>query len=148
MRSRRCSISGRRAIRLCSGGSRRSSLACGATAIAALLAYARRFDGLDGPIEVSRREIDKSATLVDSNVRKAIALAARNIRTVAEKQRPRAWTVTPVPGVRIRQRVLPLDRVGCYVPGGPLSPALLAADDRDSGARGRRAGRHRRLPEA
>ena len=93
----------------------------------ALLTYARRFDGLDGPIEVSRREIDKSATLVDSNVKKAIALAARNIRTVAEKQRPRAWSVSPVPGVRIRQRVLPLDRVGCYVPGGryPLPSSLL-----------------------
>jgi histidinol dehydrogenase len=71
----------------------------------ALLTYARTFDGLDGPIEVSRREIDKSATLVDSHVKKAIALAARNIRTVAEKQRPRAWSVSPVPGVRIRQRV-------------------------------------------
>ena len=93
----------------------------------ALLTYARRFDGLDGPIEVSRREIDKSATLVDSNVKKAIALAARNIRTVAEKQRPRSWSVSPVPGVRIRQRVLPLDRVGCYVPGGryPLPSSLL-----------------------
>ena len=93
----------------------------------ALLTYARRFDGLDGPIEVSRREIEKSATLVDSNVKKAIALAARNIRTVAEKQRPRAWSVSPVPGVRIRQRVLPLDRVGCYVPAGryPLPSSLL-----------------------
>ena len=93
----------------------------------ALLTYARRFDGLDGPIEVSRREIEKSATLIDSNVKKAIALAARNIRTVAEKQRPRAWSVSPVPGVRIRQRVLPLDRVGCYVPAGryPLPSSLL-----------------------
>jgi histidinol dehydrogenase len=93
----------------------------------ALLTYARTFDGLDGPIEVSRREIDKSATLVDSHVKKVIALAARNIRTVAEKQRPRAWSVSPVPGVRIRQRVLPLDRVGCYVPGGryPLPSSLL-----------------------
>jgi len=60
-------------------------------------------------------------------VKKAIALAARNIRTVAEKQRPRAWSVSPVPGVRIRQRVLPLDRVGCYVPAGryPLPSSLL-----------------------
>ena len=127
MRWRRCSTSGRRRIRLSSGGSRRSSLACGATAIGRCSTYARRFDGLDGPIEVSRREIDKSATLVDPDVKKAIALAARNIRTVAEKQRPRAWSVSPVPGVRIRQRVLPLDRVGCYVPGGryPLPSSLL-----------------------
>ena len=93
----------------------------------ALLKYARAFDGLEGPIEVSRQEIERSARLVDPAVKKAIALAARNIRTVAEKQRPRAWTVSPAPGVRIRQRVLPLDRVGCYVPGGryPLPSSLL-----------------------
>ncbi len=93
----------------------------------ALLKYARAFDGLDGPIEVSRKEIEKSARLVEPGVKKAIALASRNIRTVAEKQRPRAWMVSPVAGVRIRQRVLPLDRVGCYVPGGryPLPSSLL-----------------------
>jgi histidinol dehydrogenase len=93
----------------------------------ALLKYARTFDGLEGPIEVPRGEIENSARLVDTTVRKAIALASRNIRKVAEKQRPRTWTISPVPGVTIRQRVLPLDRVGCYVPGGryPLPSSLL-----------------------
>ncbi len=92
-----------------------------------MVQYARTFDGLEGPVEVSRREIEKGARLVDSSVKKAIAVAARNIQTVAEKQRPRTWTVSPVPGVTIRQRVLPLDRVGCYVPGGryPLPSSLL-----------------------
>ncbi len=54
-------------------------------------------------------------------------MASRNIRKIAEKQRPRTWTASPVPGVTIRQRVLPLDRVGCYVPGGryPLPSSLL-----------------------
>ncbi len=94
---------------------------------AALLRYARRFDGLQGPIEVTRREIEKSTTVVDGKVKRAIALAAKNIRAVAERQRPRPWTIRPVAGVTIRQRVLPLDRVGCYVPGGryPLPSSLL-----------------------
>jgi histidinol dehydrogenase len=93
----------------------------------ALVKYARAFDGLEGPIEVSRQEIERGARLVDATVKKAIALASKNIRTVAEQQRPHAWTVSPVPGVTIRQRVLPLDRVGCYVPGGrhPLPSSLL-----------------------
>ncbi len=93
----------------------------------ALVKYARAFDGLVGPIEVSRKEIEAGARLVDPTVKKAIDLASKNIRTVAERQRPRAWTVSTVPGVRIRQRVLPLDRVGCYVPGGryPLPSSLL-----------------------
>jgi histidinol dehydrogenase len=95
----------------------------------ALARYARRFDGLDESIEVTRREIDKGATLVDRGVRNAIALASKNIRVVAERQRPRPWTVSPVSGVTIRQRVVPLDRVGCYVPGGryPLPSSLLMA---------------------
>jgi histidinol dehydrogenase len=93
----------------------------------ALLKYARTFDGLAGPLEIPRREIEATARLVHPTVRKAIALASRNIRTVAEKQRPRPWTVSPAPGVTVRQRVLPLDRVGCYVPGGryPLPSSLL-----------------------
>jgi histidinol dehydrogenase len=64
---------------------------------------------------------------VAAPVKQAITLAAKNIRAVAERQRPRPWTVSPVPGVTIRQRVLPLDRVGCYVPGGryPLPSSLL-----------------------
>ena len=94
----------------------------------ALLKYARTFDGLEGPIEIPRREIESDARgSLTRRVRKAIALASRNIRTIAEKQRPRTWTVSPMPGVTIRQRVLPLDRVGCYVPGGryPLPSSLL-----------------------
>ena len=40
---------------------------------------------------------------------------------------PRAWRTSPVAGVTIEQRVTPLDRVGCYVPGGryPLPSSLL-----------------------
>ena len=60
-------------------------------------------------------------------MRNAIRLAARHVRRVARKQVPRGWTVSPVDGVRIEQRVTPLDRVGCYVPGGrhPLPSSLL-----------------------
>jgi histidinol dehydrogenase len=54
-------------------------------------------------------------------------VAARNIRHVAERQVPRGWTASPVRGVSIEQRVTPLDRVACYVPGGrhPLPSSLL-----------------------
>lgn len=93
----------------------------------ALLAYARKFDRLDGAMEIPRREIEDSVKLIEPRVRRAIAMAARNIRRVAERQRPGSWTIAPTPGVRITQRVLPLDRVGCYVPGGryPLPSSLL-----------------------
>jgi len=93
----------------------------------ALLAYARQFDGLAGPVEVSRDEIRRGARTVPREVRDAIRTAGEHIRRVAARQVPAGWTMQPVAGVRIQQRVLPLDRVGCYVPGGryPLPSSLL-----------------------
>jgi histidinol dehydrogenase len=93
----------------------------------ALLEYARRFDGLQEPLEVSRDEIEEEAARVPPTVRAALAAAARNIRKVALRQRPGRWTLTTAPGVSVEQRVTPLDRVGCYVPGGryPLPSSLL-----------------------
>jgi histidinol dehydrogenase len=40
---------------------------------------------------------------------------------------PRGWRARVAPGVTVEQRVVPLDRVGCYVPGGryPLPSSLL-----------------------
>jgi histidinol dehydrogenase len=94
---------------------------------AALVAYARRFDGLQTAIEVSVDEMRSAARRVPSDVRSAIRTAARNIRTVARRQVPRGWRATVAPGVRVEQRIVPLDRVGCYVPGGryPLPSSLL-----------------------
>jgi histidinol dehydrogenase len=93
----------------------------------ALLAFARRFDRLTLPLEVAASEIDDGIRETPRDVRDAIRLAARNIRRVARRQVPRGWSLSPMAGVRIEQRVTPLDRVGCYVPGGryPLPSSLL-----------------------
>ena len=94
---------------------------------AALLRYARKFDGLDGPIEVPLAEMRRAAATVPRDVRAAIREAARNIRTVAKRQVPKGWRARVAPGVTVESRVVPLDRVGCYVPGGryPLPSSLL-----------------------
>jgi len=100
----------------------------------ALTKYARRFDGFrasrlahPASLEVARGEIEREAATVAPDVRRAIRAAARNIRHVARRQVPRGWRTSPVPGVTIEQRVVPLDAVGCYVPGGryPLPSSLL-----------------------
>jgi histidinol dehydrogenase len=46
---------------------------------------------------------------------------------VAAAQLPKSRRVTVAPGITVEQRVRPLDRVGCYVPGGryPLPSTLL-----------------------
>jgi histidinol dehydrogenase len=93
----------------------------------ALLRYARTLDGLDGPIEISVREMRAAARRVPAPVLDALRTAARHIRAVAKRQVPRGWRVTPTAGVIVEQRIIPLDRVGCYVPGGryPLPSSLL-----------------------
>lgn len=93
----------------------------------AVLAYAKKFDGLREPIIVSDEELDRASAAVAPDVRDAIRLAAQNIRRVAQRQVPRGFAICPIPGVKIEQRVQALDRVGCYVPGGryPLPSSLL-----------------------
>ena len=93
----------------------------------ALTRFARRFDGLSAPVEVSADEMREGAARVRPEVRRAISQAARNIARVAFRQIPRHFDLDVAPGVSIEQRVEPLARVGCYVPGGrfPLPSSLL-----------------------
>ena len=93
----------------------------------ALLAYAKQFDHLAVAVEVTREEMRDAGAALAAEVRAAIAIAARHIRHVARRQVPKGWRTSPVAGVSIEQRVTPLDRVGCYVPGGryPLPSSLL-----------------------
>ena len=69
----------------------------------------------------------EGAARVDPAVRRAIATAASNIAAVAFRQIPKHFDLTVTRGVTIEQRVEPLNRVGCYVPGGrfPLPSSLL-----------------------
>ncbi|HKH73720.1 MAG TPA: histidinol dehydrogenase [Vicinamibacterales bacterium] len=94
---------------------------------AALLRYAREFDRLEGPIEISRKDMQAAAKTVPARVRHAIRVAAKNIRAVAKRQVPRGWKLRVGAGLTVEQRIVPLDRVGCYVPGGryPLPSTVL-----------------------
>ena len=93
----------------------------------ALGRYARALDGLNGPIEVTRDEMRRASRDVPAPVRAALRAAAKHIRSVAARQVPRGWRTRVAPGVTVEQRIVPLDRVGCYVPGGryPLPSSLL-----------------------
>jgi len=93
----------------------------------ALERFARRFDGLTGSLEMSADEIRDGAARVAPDVRRAIHRAASHIDRVARRQLPKTSTIAVVPGVTVEQRVEPLARVGCYVPGGrfPLPSSLL-----------------------
>ncbi len=93
----------------------------------ALAHFAKKFDGAPEPLEVSGKEMRAAAADVDLATRRALQQSARNVASVAQQQIPKPWKFQVAPGVSIEQRVQPLDRVGCYVPGGryPLASTLL-----------------------
>lgn len=87
---------------------------------AALFDWSRRLDGARlTPANLWVTAATPRA--IPRELRAALEHAARNIRRVAEQQRPRSWTFTVEPGVRVAQRVTPIETIGCYVPGGRFS---------------------------
>ena len=93
----------------------------------ALARCAKRFDLVSGPIEVTAKEMREGAARADPAVRRAITKAAANIAAVAYRQIPKHFDLEVAAGVSVEQRIEPLARVGCYVPGGrfPLPSSLL-----------------------
>jgi histidinol dehydrogenase len=91
---------------------------------AALFSWTKRLDRMAlGPrnVWVSRAELSAARKSVSREFLAAIDHAARNIRAVARRQKPREWTIEVEPGVRAAQRVRPIESVGCYLPGGRFS---------------------------
>jgi histidinol dehydrogenase len=94
---------------------------------AALEDWMWRLDRVEPPFAVSAGEIRAGWTATPRALRGAIRLAIRQIELVAATQVPRSSIVRVSPGVRVELRARPLERVGCYVPGGryPLPSTLL-----------------------
>ncbi len=87
----------------------------------AVVEYTRRFDLKDfaaGDIEVQTKEIDKAYKKVDKAFRSALTKAIQNITAYHQKQQPDEWFETLPLDVVLGQRLIPLERVGIYVPGG------------------------------
>ena len=95
----------------------------------ALFRYTAKLDGLADPagLRISREEMSAAWDATDAALREALATAARQIRTFAQRQLPKSWTSVPIPGLSTGQIVRPLSSVGCYVPSGrhPLPSTLL-----------------------
>lgn len=91
--------------------------------------YAATLDGLtaDTPLRVTREEMAIAWRDTAPDLRDAMQFAAKNIRQFARWQLPKSWSRTTNDGLQLGQRCLPLDSVGCYVPGGryPLPSTVL-----------------------
>ena len=97
---------------------------------AALFDYCERFDKVRlESLEVSPVEIEAAMSQVDPEFVDVLKTAAANIRQFHEKQVRQSFIITERPGVVMGQKVMPLDRVGLYVPGGTAAyPSTVLMD--------------------
>lgn len=85
----------------------------------ALRDLAERFDGVRPEhLRVPAEAIAAAVDVLDPDVRAALDETIRRVRTVHAAQRPADHTVQVAPGAQVRQRWIPVRRVGLYVPGG------------------------------
>jgi histidinol dehydrogenase len=99
----------------------RDVAACGDKA---LFKYTAKFDGYKltaATVEVSSAEKKKALSLVKPEELEVIKLAARRIEDYHRHQVAQSFMIKKESGVEMGQRILPLQRVGIYAPGGKAS---------------------------
>ena len=85
----------------------------------AVLDLTERFDGVrPEPLQVPLEALAQAFEAMDPALQRIIAEAAANIRRFHEKQQQQSWFTDDGDGVMLGQRVVALERVGLYVPGG------------------------------
>jgi histidinol dehydrogenase len=72
-------------------------------------------------LEVSHREIHDAVFSQDKILLRYLKTAASNIRAFHEAQLQKDWIKEFSPGIKLGQRITPLETVGAYVPGGRAS---------------------------
>lgn len=89
---------------------------------AALLEYCRKFDGAElSSLLVSDEEIQDAVHSTDRAFLDMLERAAANIRRFHECQRRNSFIINDRKGIVMGQKVVPLRRVGLYIPGGTAS---------------------------
>ncbi|MBP3386500.1 MAG: histidinol dehydrogenase [Candidatus Methanomethylophilaceae archaeon] len=89
----------------------------------ALIELAKKFDKVDlERVAVTREEIEEAYEKVSPELVEELENAAYNIQRFHEMQKPAGMWLTEVePGVTLGVKSTPLERVGCYIPGGRAS---------------------------
>lgn len=97
---------------------------------AALLEYCERFDGgAPDTLEVGPAELDAAVKAVEPELLAVLERAAANIRDFHKAQVRRGFALTRPDGSVVGQRVIPIERVGIYVPGGTAAyPSTVLMD--------------------
>ena len=97
---------------------------------AAVCRFLKKFDSQDltpEQLRVTPEEFAAAEAALDADSKKAIHLALEHIQDFARHQMPKGWTYSPREGVVLGEQFTPMERVGCYIPGGtaPLVSTVL-----------------------
>jgi histidinol dehydrogenase len=104
---------------------------------AAVKRITKKYDGVAlRSLVVPHNEIRSAMLKADKKFLAVVRQAVQNIRRYHQQQIRKEWRIGGVHGSDLRQRIVPLDRVGVYVPGGKAAypstvlmnviPALVA----------------------
>lgn len=97
---------------------------------AALLDFTRRFDKAElSSLAVTKEEIEDATASLDPALLDVLIKAEKRIRRFHEKQLRSGFMINDEKGVVMGQKVLPLEKVGLYVPGGTAAyPSTVLMD--------------------
>ena len=97
---------------------------------AALFEYTEKFDKAKlSSLEVTPEEIDEAFAVADPEFVKIIEEAAENIRGFHKRQVRNSFVISECDGVVTGQKVMPIEKVGLYVPGGTAAyPSTVLMD--------------------
>ncbi len=106
----------------------------------ALRRYALAFDKAElGELEVSPETLDAAVESLDGELRQILTQAAERIRAFHRHQVRSSFVISEEEGILLGQKVIPMDRVGLYIPGGtaayPSSVLMNAIPAKIAGCR-------------
>ena len=87
----------------------------------AVIKYTKLLDGADFTPEqflVTQEEYVQAYEVADEDIVNSLRKAIENVRRYHQEQKPNSWITYRNHGSILGQSVIPLDRVGVYVPGG------------------------------
>jgi histidinol dehydrogenase len=88
---------------------------------AALLELTERFDGAKltaDRLPITKAELLNASLKADTELRKAVSMAARNIELFSRQSVRKNWSSKNAQGGRVGEKFDPFRRVGIYIPGG------------------------------
>lgn len=96
----------------------------------ALFEYTKKFDKADlASFRVTDDEIKEALNKVEPEFLEILKKAAANIRKFHEKQKRASFIINDENGIITGQKIIPIDRVGMYVPGGSAAyPSTVLMD--------------------